>query len=68
MNLTRRETHLLIVLGTFMLGVSLIVNIFNINILTLNAFMRNYEPHFILAVGLPLGIYLVLDKERIGKE
>ena len=63
-NLTRREKHVLIVFITLMLLVALITLVSQTDILTFNAFIASYEPHIILALGLPLGLYLAFDKER----
>ena len=51
-----------------MLGIGIIVTTLQINMLTFNAWVSAHEPQILLTVGLPLGIYLVLDKERIAKK
>jgi len=64
MTFTCREKRFLIVIATLMLFVSLITFASQTNILAINAFFASYEPHILLAIGLPLGLYLAFDKER----
>jgi hypothetical protein len=64
MTLTRRETHFLIILGALMLGVFLTINILDINMLVFNAWASAHEPQLLLITIVPLGLYLIFEKER----
>jgi disulfide bond formation protein DsbB len=58
MNLTRRETHTLIALGILLFILAFIPQ----------ETVTNYQIYILAFVGIPLGFYLALDKERIAKK